>query len=284
MLAADPVKRATEWWYLTYAPIWGVIAGVYMVAFAGDAGNLGMTTLGAVLWLGLLVPPFVVPALRRRLVGDGPWWRCYHLRYQAFVTVWAVAGAWYSEFFYEMLGMEYGFPTTWNLNDVPFFTFLLTVVYFSTYFTLINLGWRWARRRLGDRGGHAGEAGVLVAVCFVVAMLESALNANPFIDELFCYPDLTWQLTWGSLFYGLWFLIGAPFWFPIDEDPALGPMPWGQVLLRAAASWLCVQAACELLRLVLGDWWDVLPYYRPGYIGLSSHAAFDHAASCLADR
>jgi cycloeucalenol cycloisomerase len=280
VLAADPRKRATELWCLAYTPIWGAVAGIYMLRFAGGAGNVGFTTLAVVLWLGLVLSPLVIPPLRRHVVGDGPWWTSYHLRFQAFVGIWAVAGNWYSEFFYEMLGMEYGFPTTWNLNDVPFFLYLLTAVYFTTYFTIINLGWRWAR---SHAPGRLGAGLTLVAVCFVVAMLESAFNANPFIDELFCYPSIPWQLTYGSLFYGLWFVIGAPFWFPIDEDPADGPMSWGQVLLRAAASWFCVQAACEATRLVLGDWWDVLPYYRPGYIGLSSHPGFDAPATCLAE-
>jgi cycloeucalenol cycloisomerase len=276
VLAADPVKRRTELWYLLYTLVWGCVAGIYMIFFSDGAGNLGFTSLGLLLWLGLLIPPIIW----RGSDATGPWYLDYHLRFQAFVTVWAFAGGFRSEYFYQMTGMEYGFPTTWNLNHVPFFTYLLTVVYFTTYFTLINCGIRLARSYLTG-GGKWAMAAVTVGVCFAVAFLESALNANPFISNLFCYQSLAWQLTWGSLFYGLWFVIGAPFWFPIDEDPAVGHMSWGQVMLRALASWVLVEVACEAIRIVLGDWLHMLPYYRPGYIGLSSDPNFDHVHSCL---
>jgi hypothetical protein len=176
-----------------------------------------------------------------------PWWRLYHTKYQAFMFVFAFLGNWWSEYFYEILHMQYGFRTTWNLNSVPFFLYVMTVTYFTTYGTLINVVRRRTLAALGPSASPWLRGAAWLPVCFVVAFLESLLNANPSARGLFCYEDMTLVLTYGTFMYGLWFVVSAPFGFPIDEHPG-GETPWSQVVTSALAAFMLVLIVNEANR------------------------------------
>jgi len=271
-----PGKAAAERWYLLFTPIWGIVAAVIMLGGAALTwrhapwGDLAYMCFGAGLWIALLVGGYrFAPASERAR----PWHRRSHSKIQAWMLIFACLGNYYSEYFYEILHMHYGFGTGWNLHDVPLFLYPLTAVYFTTYSTLLNIASRALRARLpGD--ARLRRALVYIPLCFVVAGLETLLNANPWIHEVFCYDDLGFALGFGTLMYGLWFVVTAPLWSWIDEEPE-DDASLGQAIITALAGFMLVLCVNELVREHVAA--RVTTVER-GAVGLD-----DHAGSCLVE-
>ncbi len=273
--SANPGKRAAERWYLIYTPIWGAVAGLTMAtglaaAWSGSPwGDVAFLVQGVGLWLGGLAGGYL---LRAPEDAGRPWWRLYHTKFQLWMFLFAFLGNWWSEYFYEILHMQYGFRTHWNLHHVPFFLYPMTVAYFTTYGTLINVFRRWAVSRLPPGAPRWARTAVYLPVCFVVAGLETVLNANPFTHSLFCFDDLPFMLWFGTITYGLWFVVASPLWFPIDEEPGVDT-PMGRVAESALAGFMLVLIVSETIRS------EVAPYFttvQRGAIGLDNFGT-----SCL---
>jgi len=249
-LSTNPGKRAAERWYLLYTPIWGAVSGLVMATGLGTSwsrepwGDVAFLAQGLGLWLVCLAGGWV---LRAPEDAGRPWWRVYHTKFQLWMFVFAFLGNWWSEYFYEILHMHYGFRTRWNLHEVPFFLYPLTVVYFTTYGTLINVFRRRVTSALPATAPAWLRAWAFVPVCFVVAGLETVLNANPFTRSLFCYDDVPLVLTFGTFMYGLWFVVTSPLWFPIDEEPGTDT-PMGTVATTALAGFMLVLIVNETMR------------------------------------
>jgi len=210
----------------------------------GPWGDPFFLAQALVLWALLLAGGF---AFRAPEDAGRPWWRLYHAKFQAFMFVFAFLGNWWSEYFYEILHMQYGFRTTWNLNSVPFFLYVMTVTYFTTYGTLIDVVRRRTLAALGPSAAPWVRTAAWLPVCFAVAGLETLLNANPVARDLFCYEDMTLALTFGTFMYGLWFVVSAPFWFPIDEEPGVDT-PYRRVLTSVLAAFMLVLIVNEGVR------------------------------------
>jgi cycloeucalenol cycloisomerase len=181
------------------------------------------------------------------------------------MLLFAFYGNYWSKYFYEVLHMQYGFPTSLTVNDVPLFLYFVTVAYFTTYGTLLNLGWRAARSLLADRPAWLQRLAI-VPVCLLVAGLETALNANPFMKRLFCYDDLPFVLWFGTLMYGTWFVVTLPFWFPIDER-AGETTPWRDVLVGFLAAFMLVVTAMEFVEHAIAPHVTTV---RHGAVGLGN--------------
>lgn len=248
--SSNPAKRAAERWYLLYTPVWGLLAGLVMTTGLGvhwsrhPLGDVSFFSFGVSLWLGCLLGgyPFRTPeeeGLR--------WHQRYHTKFQLWIFVFAFLGNYYTEYFYEVLHMQYGFETRWNLNDVPFFLYPLTAVYFTTYGTLINMFRRFTVSKLPASAPPWLRRVAYLPACFVVALLETALNANPWMKSLFCYDDMRLMLWFGSLIYGLWFVVASPLWFGIEEE-AGSKTSWREIWLSVLAAFMLVIVVNEVIR------------------------------------
>jgi cycloeucalenol cycloisomerase len=278
LFSENPGKRAAERWYLLYTPIWGAVAGLVMTTGLGvrwsqqDYGDLAFLLFGLAVWLGVLGGGY---AFRAPEDAGRRWWQLYHTKFQLWMFVFAVLGNYFTEYFYEVLHLQYGFETRWNLNRVPLFLYFVTVAYFSTYGTLINIFRRFTSSRLPADAPAWLRRLTFLPACFAVAGLETALNANPFMKSLFCYDDLGLVLGFGTFVYGLWFVVTAPLWFPIDEARG-ADTPMREVCLSALAGFMLVIVVNEGVR----NW--VAPQFTTverGAIGLDNFGS-----SCLAPK
>jgi cycloeucalenol cycloisomerase len=278
IFSENPGKRAAERWYLIYTPIWGAAAALVMTTGLGvywsrqPWGDLAFFLFGLLVWMGVLGGGYLWRAPED---AARPWYRLYHTKLQIWMFVFAFLGNYFTEYFYEVLHMQYGFETTWNVNHVPFFLYMVTVAYFSTYGTLINIFRRITASHLPASTPGWLRTIAFVPACFVVAGLETALNANPWMASLFCYDDMPFMLWFGTLVYGMWFVVTAPLWFPIDEKRG-EDTPLRSVWLSALAGFMLVIVVNEAIRSLVAPHFTVV---ERGAVGLDNFGS-----SCLAPK
>jgi cycloeucalenol cycloisomerase len=217
LLSENEGKRAVERAWIVYTPIWGAITGVVMLlGFAERWGDFALMAFGVVLALGALVAPLVnLPASERALP--------IHARTSTRMSVAIVLLAFglnyfQTPYFFDVLHMRYGFHATWTLDRNPLFLYLVTIPYFATYSVLACVAMR-AARRYGARWPGPLRLVPVAIVPFALAFLETVLNANPWMTALFCYDDLALMLWFGTLSYGVSFVLALPAWMAVDERP-----------------------------------------------------------------
>ncbi|MCB9683380.1 MAG: hypothetical protein H6733_18085 [Alphaproteobacteria bacterium] len=258
-------KRAAERFWWAYTPVWTAITGVVMVS-----GLAERWTDAPLLAFGLLVgvPAAVGPVLLRP-DRDTPWWRSTAFKLALSVTGLAF-GLNYTQtpYFWDVLHMHYGFRATWTIDGNPVFLYLVTVAYFGTYCALCLAAWRWLRAR-----GPVAAAASWVVAPMAMALLETVLNANPFTTRLFCYDDLPLMLTFGTVSYGMAFVLALPMWAAIDER-AEARVPWTRVVLMLGAVLYADLLGLDVLR------YHVAPRLTVVHTGV--RGAGDNATSCLA--
>jgi cycloeucalenol cycloisomerase len=204
-MAVSAAERWHERAVLAYTPIWMVAVATLMFsrAFAGwgDGGHL---LIGA----GLALPLWLLPFLAER---DRPFLERYATRFAAWIAVTTFVQAYFgSLFFFERLGMEYHFPVKLQWNGTPVFLYLMTIAYFSTYYTVLGIV---VRTVPGPRPLVAAVA------CYAVAFAETWFMASDLIKEWFFYRNRDFVQTWGSLCYGTVFFVTLPSFLDLRERP-----------------------------------------------------------------
>lgn len=248
MLAPNPAKRAVERAWLFYTPVWGIACALVMIGgFAEEWRDLELMAFGATLGLGAVALPIV---LRSKEERARPLHDATAVKLAASVVGFAFLYNWLqTPFFFDVLHMHYGFRSTWNFQNNPLFLYLLTIAYFATYSVLVMAAYRLTRRALARWPSFGRVAGALLAP-FAVAFLETALNANPWMKSLFCYDDTTLALTFGSLAYGLAFVVALPVWIAIDESKE-ARLPLSRVLLFTLLAVIVDTILLHVLRLTV---------------------------------
>jgi len=143
-------------------------------------------------------------------------------------------------YFFDVLHMRYGFHASWRIEHNPIFLYFVTIPYFATYSVLACMAVRAVRR----------VRALIALVPFALAFLETVLNANPFMTRLFCYDDLPLMLWFGTLSYGVSFVLALPMWWHAGEpDGRLRSI----AAVALAATIVCVadRGVLQLLRVVV---------------------------------
>jgi cycloeucalenol cycloisomerase len=218
VFAADPDKSWTERFVLYYSAFWISVVIVVMAtqAFArwGDVGHM-------LLGVGLASPMWIVPLIWKR--GGAHIWR-----YNLWIGLYSLLQVYFgSGLFFDVLHMEYKFPVTWILNRTPLFLYPMTIAYFSTYYVIMSLAWRQARKLPSLPRFLA-----LCAIGYAVAFGETAGMANEWLRGYFNYGDKWFVLSRGSACYGSIFVLSLPFVFRLDEDERPS---WSRIVMEVLA-------------------------------------------------
>jgi len=221
----NPSKAWGEKFFLAYSPIWMALMGAVMGSGLSERlGEWGFLAVG----IAVAAPLVVVPALIRdeRPLGRR-WYETYWLKANFYIAIFNFAANYFgSEYFFDVLGMVYDYPTI-DLNldatlvgsgeqQVPFIMYLLTQAYFLTYHTTAVVVLRRLRTSRLPVGTFLWPV-LLVVVAYFWAWMETKAMANPWIASQFYYKDMERMLSYGSLFYSLYFIASFPIFYHLDE-------------------------------------------------------------------
>jgi cycloeucalenol cycloisomerase len=235
----NPSKAWGEKFFLIYSPIWMTLMGLVMgLGVTARVGEWGFLAIGVAVALPLLA----VPALIRdeRLLGR-PWYQTYWFKANLYIAIFNFAANYFgTEYFFDVLGMVYEYPMI-ELNfdaalvgsgeqRVPVMMYLLTQAYFLTYHTTAVIVLRRIRTSRLPIGRMLWPVW-LVAVAYFWAWMETKAMAHPWIESQFYYRDVERMLTYGSLFYSLYFVASFPIFYWIDEEPDAN---WSLTITTAA--------------------------------------------------
>lgn len=269
-LSPHPGKRATERFWLLYTPVWGGACGLVMLTgLANTWGDVPLLLFSLLMASGaLLGPVWFRPESERGI----PLYQTVAVKLGASVAALAIfLNYTQTPFFFDVLHMHYGFQTHVNIRNNPLALYILTIAYFSTYCVLCQMAYRWITTILAT-GPRVLRLIAIVLTPFVVAFLETALNANPFTTHLFCYDDMKLMLWFGTFVYGTAFCFALPAWLYVDERPGT------KVGLISAVAVMAGAAYADLLML------DLYRYHLAPHLTTVVEGApglRDYAGSCL---
>ncbi|KAI9016182.1 hypothetical protein DFJ74DRAFT_679703 [Hyaloraphidium curvatum] len=237
-----PGKRRTELFYLLYTPVWTLaLAAVILTGTYRTLGDPGYLAMGTAFAVPLFVVPLFWPAEEARTAQ----------RANAFLFALSYFGNYaMSPYFFELLGMRYRWPNKWNWDAyligaergrVPFWLTPLTAAYFATYHGIASVARRWIVSRF--RLGKWGDAAVVCGLAYALAFAETYVMASPIIDDVFEYSDRDRMLKYGSICYGIVFLLSFPAFSALDEDEAARARPlWDLLALSMGCCFAAMMA------------------------------------------
>lgn len=265
---SDNADRAwAEKFYLAYIPVFFIISGITSrtgLSLAGNWQNLGA---GLLVWL----PWCVLLPLYLRRNHPLPFWKQWWFKFQLYLAVVIFFLTYFgTEYFFDTLGMRYNYPNvSWYFDSVllgpdqataladykrvPIGMYPISVGFFTVYHIGAIVIMRRIYRLGQAMGVSAGRAafviGALVAALFW-AWLETVLFVSQPKGSFAWYEDLARQLSIGSLFYAMGFLVTFPNVYWLDERRTHRPWSLYRVCIEATA--MC------LLVLLAGDLWSMM--------------------------
>lgn len=197
-------------------------SGVHL--WIGDLGNMLATVV-------IFLPNFLYPYLY--CPSTKPVVETFWFKYLVWMFVFTfVASYFWSEYFFDVLGMKYNFShLSWNFDSallgkgqqrVPLMMFIHAWYFFITYHTCSVVFMRVVRQLrlveqiIPDRTARLVFATLLSA--FFFAWGEIKFTTMDAIKDQFEYKDMDWALTWGASLYACYFLASFPLVQHLDEE------------------------------------------------------------------
>jgi cycloeucalenol cycloisomerase len=220
--SSNPDKAWVEKFYLIYSPIWMASMG-FQVAIGADKSWSDGALLAYSFVVALL--PLLIPMLLAPRYTDKPWHDSYWFKAYLYLWVFQFFGSYFgSEYFFDVLGMVYSYPTVKTTFDsalvgsgkqtVPVIMYFWAQVFFLTYHATSNIALR-AMRRLG--GSYVLFAVSVFVIGYFWAWMETKSMANPMVATTFYYQKLDIMLKYGSAIYATYFIASFPIYYFIDE-------------------------------------------------------------------
>ena len=245
-LAENPSKRWSEMFYLCYSPFWMTYALAFVVPLQlyEDFGKLEYMLLCSLCAAPcVLLPAFVL----RPCAADAsvPIFERHWVRANVWVAIFSYIGNYFwTHYFYRVLGAYYTFEA-WTLNRVPICLYLMTHAYFMFYFSLSNVVLRnvvrltaMPRMRASVRTTRSSSSSssskkehgasalmwtartyvafavTVFVMSYVTAFMETLTIAN---FKYYTFVDKEKMYSVGSLFYAIYFFVGFPMFYRMDE-------------------------------------------------------------------
>jgi len=235
----NPERARAEQFFLLWAIgwVWLMAYIVYTRWFETFTPNHYMA-VGLLLVLVPTLTPLALPGLF--LSAHLPLSRRYTTKANAYIFILAwVANYLWTHYFYAVLHATYTFKAH-RLNDVPLALYFITHSYFHLYHALSSILIRLTLHRW--RLGMAGAAVAVLLFAYVTAFMETfTIQHFPYYD----IPDRRAMYVWGSLFYGLYFVVSYPMFYQLDEHSNRWSL-WRTVVEA--------MGCCMLITLLLDGW------------------------------
>lgn len=260
ILARDPSKAYFERFSLVWAPV-SLIVLLVGVLGTGAAPRDRFTYL--YISIALCLPGLLIPLVWPCAADRGrPFAQRFWVKAAAWIAIFSFYGNYFwTHYFYHLLGARYLFDAH-RVNDVPIVCFLCTFFYFTFYFALTNLVLRLVATctsRLPRMLGALVWAVAVAGLAYGTAIFE-ALSIEHF--PLYAYTDRDRFVTVGSAFYALYFVVGFPMFFALDERPGR-KASLADAAVSALAATAIVTLLLDIWRLRIGNIYDSGPNTGP---------------------
>jgi cycloeucalenol cycloisomerase len=221
--AADPSKAYFERFSLVWTPasLVFLLAGVFGSGLWRHCGRDEYLAVS----VAACVPGVVWPVLFPGAADAGrPYVQRFWVKAAVWIGVFSFFGNYFwTHYFYSLLGARYLFDS-YLLNKVPVVTYLCTYFYFTFYFSFMNVVLRLCARAL-DSFGKSTSSAMRLMGSFAWALAVFSLSVLTAVFEavsiqhfpLYTYADRFTFLTVGSVVYGIYFMVGFPMFFALDE-------------------------------------------------------------------
>ena len=256
----NPNKAWSEKFFLIYSPVWIVYMGLWMtfrpeIRYGwGDVGNMVLSIIP-------VIPLFLYPALFMDIKAvDRKWYESYWFKMNIWIFIFSCGQYWFTEYFFDVLGMVYTFPhLKWNLDaellgsgsqKCPVMMYIITLYFFMTYHSCSVVLMR--RIRTSDLPIRIILWPIMVAACaYLFAAAETIFMASPLIEDVFYYHDRMRMIKYGSVAYGLFFIVSFPMVSRLDENPEDN---WtiGRTLIEAFATIAMVLYLLDFWTKIIG--------------------------------
>jgi len=179
-------------------------------------------------------------------------------------TISFIGNYFWTHYFYVVLKAKYTFPTTWELNGVPIYLYLITHAYFHTYHTFSNVLIR--RFRTGrfyttylryDWLKLLANVIMIGTFSIIIAFMEAfSISSVPY----YSYPNKYLMYTVGSMFYGIYFYVSFPMFYRLDEPLQHQQHEKKKKASKRRSGWTLGEtfvdalAACMLVTIILDVW------------------------------
>jgi cycloeucalenol cycloisomerase len=255
-LGDDPAKAWAELFFLAQTPLWmAAVALVIVTGWIHGWGDVGYLVFGFVAAAPAVLGPLL---LRSRPDRDQPFWQAYWFRFNVWCFILVAFGTYFgTAYFFALMGMRYGFPVEWTLEAevvgagdgaVPLFMYPITQAYFVTYYAVGVVILRGLRRRFCL--GRIGSALVIAVLAYATAFAETFFMANEQLSAYFSYADRARMLAYGSFGYAIYFVVGLPMVYRMDEDGTRWPLR--RVIVEALATCMMILVGLEVWAKLVG--------------------------------
>lgn len=255
-LASDPSKRAAERFFLLYSIVWialfSTIVATKVYLWFGDVEFMA---------LGLVValPNFLVPLLFPfEEDANIPFGQRFYVVANVWIAIFSYVGNYFwTHYFYVVLRASYSFPVQWQLNQVPFFLYLVTHGYFIFYHTMTTVLLRWWY----SSSPVSRPLSLTIVVVSVMSIVTSFMETWTISSVPYYTHEDKWSMyTVGSVVYGIYFYVSFPMYHRVQEERTAQRWNATKSAIDSLAASMLVTIALDLYRLIIQSTPASLPW------------------------
>ena len=205
--------------------------------------------------ISLFIPCWMLPLfLATEEEKKTPYLQRYSVKANLWILIVSYLGShFFTHYFYTVLGMKYSGPLAEGIhvNGVPLSMYFMAHVYFLSYHILLSSLQRILRGVLA--GCHVVVVFVTMGLFFTTFAIFTAFAETWAISSFpyYTYPNFLLMLTYGSGFYGIFFVVSFPMFCRIDPHPRR-QTPLFQVIIEAFGSVMVIMLLADIWRLCIG--------------------------------